>query len=157
MAVLPLTQGKDNEILRTVSKPVKKIDKKLRKLISDMNETMFDANGVGLAAPQVGINIRLALVRLNPDSKHETVIAIINPEILNPSKKMVDMEEGCLSLPGQWGSTPRHESLTVTFQDIKGETQSLFLKGFNARIIQHEVGHLNGELYIDHAHEVHEG
>ena len=156
MAILAVEKGPQNKILRADSAPVKKIDKKLKKLISDMNETMNHLNGVGIAAPQVGVNLRLALAILNVETKSQITILLINPEIRNLSKEMVEMEEGCLSLPGQWGHTPRHESLTVTFENIKGEKQTLHLEGFNARVIQHEVGHLNGELFIDHAREVHE-
>lgn len=152
--ILEVEKGPKNKILRTESIPVKKIDKKLKKLIKDMEDTMFDLNGVGIAAPQVGINLRLALARLNVDTKNELIITLINPVISNQSKEMVDMEEGCLSLPGKWGSTPRHVSLTVTFETIKGDKQTLFLEDFNARIIQHEVDHLNAGLFIDHAHEV---
>jgi peptide deformylase len=156
MAILPVEKGPKNKILRQESNPVMKVDKKLKKLVKDMLDTMMDLNGVGIAAPQVGVNLRLALARLNVDSKHEMVIAMINPEILNPSDDMVDMEEGCLSLPGKWGPTPRHENLTVTFENLKGDSQTLFLEGFNARIIQHEVDHLDAGLFIDRAHEVKE-
>ena len=160
MSILPVEKGEKNKILRTVSSPVKRQKpwgpKQLKKLIQDMEDTMFDLNGVGIAAPQVGINLRLALARLNVDTNNELIITLINPEILNPSDEMVDMDEGCLSLPGRWGSTPRHQSLTVVFENLKGEKQTLFLEGFNARIIQHEVGHLNAGLFIDVAHEVHE-
>jgi peptide deformylase len=152
--ILEVEKGPKNKILRTESKPVTKVDKKLKKLIKDMEDTMFELNGVGIAAPQVGINLRLALARLNVDTKNELIIPLINPVISNKSKEMVDMEEGCLSLPKKWGSTPRHVSLTVTFETLKGDKQTLFLEDFNARIIQHEVDHLNAGLFIDRAHEV---
>src|SRR3989338_4516946 len=154
MSLLPIEKGPQNKILRTESKPVIKIDKTLKKLIKDMEDTMFSLNGVGIAAPQVGVNVRLALARLNVDTKNELIVVLINPVIFNESSKMVDMEEGCLSLPGKWGPTPRHESLTVIFETIKGDKQTLLLEGFNARIIQHEVDHLNAHLFIDRAHEV---
>jgi len=154
VSILPVQKGPKNKILRTESKPVKRVDKKLKKLIKDMEDTMFDLNGVGIAAPQVGVNLRLALARLNVDTKNEIIVALINPVISNESKEMVDMEEGCLSLPGKWGSTPRYESLTVTFENLKGDKHTLFLEGFNARVIQHEVDHLNAGLFIDRAHEV---
>lgn len=151
MAILPVTKGAENPILRALSAPVRRFDKKLKKLIQDMEDTMFDLNGVGIAAPQVGVNLKLALARLNVDTKHETILIIANPEIITTSEDMTDMEEGCLSLPKQWGNVGRHASLTVTFQNIKGERLTLHLEGFNARVIQHEVDHLNGKLFIDRA------
>jgi peptide deformylase len=156
MAILPVEKGPQNTILRTQSKPVKKVDKKLKKLIQDMEDTMFDLNGVGIAAPQVGINLTLALARLNVDTKNESILVLMNPEISNQSVEMVDMEEGCLSLPKRWGNTPRHASLSVSYDTLKGQRQTLMLEGFNARIIQHEVDHLNAGLFIDRATEVHE-
>lgn len=154
MTLLPVEKGPKNTILRTESKPVGKVDKALKKLIKDMEDTMFDLNGVGIAAPQVGINLRLALARLNVDTKNELIIALINPEISNLSHEKADMDEGCLSLPNTWGPTPRHESLTVTFDTPRGGKQTLHLEGFNARVIQHEVDHLNAMLFIDRAHSV---
>jgi peptide deformylase len=152
MAILPVEKGPKNKVLRTQSQPVQKVTKKIKKLIQDMEDTMFDLNGVGIAAPQVGVNLQLALARLNVDTDHETILVLINPKILNPSDDMVDMEEGCLSLPGKWGGVKRHASLTVAFQNEKGQKQTLVLHEFNARIIQHEVDHLNGGLFIDRAH-----
>ncbi len=157
MSLLPIEKGPKNVILRAQSEPVGKPDKKLKKLIKDMGNTMFDLNGVGIAAPQVGVNLRLALARLNVDTPHEIIVILINPEISNHSKEMTEVDEGCLSLPRQWGPTPRHKSLTVTFQGLHGEKQTLHLEGFNARVIQHEVDHLNGMLFIDRAYEVRKG
>lgn len=156
MAKLPVTKGADNSVLRTVSAPVKKIDKKLKKLVQDMVDTMMDLNGVGIAAPQVGVNLQLAVARLNVDTKQEALLVIINPEITDFEEFTLDMEEGCLSLPGKWGSVPRYSSLTVTFQTLKGDQQTLHLEAFNARVIQHEVDHLNGKLFIDHCKKVKE-
>lgn len=156
MAILPVEKGPKNTILRTVSKPIKKTDKALKKLIADMEDTMFDLNGVGIAAPQVGENIQLALARLNVDTKNEIILTLINPQISNASEEMLEMEEGCLSLPGIWGKTKRHSSLTVTFENERGEKQTLHLQGFNARIIQHEVDHLKGMLFIDRAEGIYE-
>lgn len=155
MSILPVEKGPQNKILRTMSEPVKKVDKALKKLIKDMEETMFDLNGVGIAAPQVGVNLRLSLARLNVETKNELIVVLINPEIKSPSDETALMDEGCLSLPRRWGSTPRHTSLTVTFRNARWEEQTLHLEGFNARIIQHEVDHLNGGLFIDRATEVH--
>lgn len=152
----PVEAGSDNKILRTVSKRVVKITPEIRKFAQEMTKTMFKENGVGIAAPQCGRNIRMAIVRLNPGEKNEIVFPIINPEIMDASEEMEDGEEGCLSLRGVWGKVMRHARLIVRFQNIKGQEQSLLLEHFNAKIIQHEVDHLNAMLFIDRAHEIEE-
>ena len=146
---LPITSGADNTILRTISSPIKAMDKKLQKLITDMHVTMDAEDGIGIAAPQVGVNLRLALAKLNPGTKNELVIVMINPEILTHAKSQESNEEGCLSLRGKWGSVPRYQSLTVQFFNKKMEKITLALKGLNARIIQHEIDHLDAKLFID--------
>ncbi|MBT5016844.1 peptide deformylase [Candidatus Peregrinibacteria bacterium] len=156
MAILDIPKKEDNPILREVAKPVKKVDKKLRKLIKDMEETMYNINGVGLAAPQIGLSIQLAVARLNPETKNELILVLINPKITYQSEEMTKMEEGCLSVPGTWGDTLRHKQIIFTYQDLKGQEITLSLEGFNARIIQHEIDHLNGKLYLDHCEKVHE-
>lgn len=153
---IPVESGKDNTILRTVSKPVAKVTPEIRKFAQEMTKTMFVENGVGIAAPQCGKNLRMCIVRLNPGEKNEIVFPMINPEIVDASEEMEDGEEGCLSLRGVWGKVERHARLLVKFKNIKGQDQSLLLEHFNARIIQHEVDHLNGMLFIDRAHEIEE-
>lgn len=149
MARLPITSGSDNEILRTVCKPIKRVDKMLEKLIRDMRETMDEEDGIGIAANQVGVNLRLALAKLNPGSDHETVIVMINPEILTHAREKEENEEGCLSLRKKWGAVARYQSLTVQFYNKKMEKVTLSLTGLNARIIQHEIDHLDAKLFID--------
>lgn len=153
---IPVEAGSDNKTLRTVSKRVVKVTPEIRKFAQEMTKTMFAENGVGIAAPQCGKNIRMAIVRLNPGEKNEIVFPIINPEIVDASEEMEDGEEGCLSLRGVWGKVKRHARLLVKFQNLKGQEQSLLLEHFNARIIQHEVDHLNAMLFIDRAHEIEE-
>lgn len=153
---IPVEAGSDNKILRTVSKRVAKVTPEIRKFAQEMTKTMFKENGVGIAAPQCGKNIRMAIVRLNPGEKNEIVFPIINPEIMDASEEMEDGEEGCLSLRGVWGKVMRHAHLLVHFINIKGQEQSLLLEHFNARIIQHEVDHLDSTLFIDRAHEIEE-
>jgi len=148
---LQLVTGQDNEILRTVSKPVTKIDSKIKKLVKEMEVRMIEWRGVGLAAPQVGLNLRIFTTLLNVGTKNELIVPMINPEIISISDKIKTVEEGCLSLPGLWGKIKRSKELTVRFQNLKGDTQTLNLEGFNAQIIQHEMGHLDAELYIDKA------
>lgn len=147
---LEIVKGKDNVILRTVSKPLKEINKKTAKLLKEMNKAMKEAKGVGIAASQVGVNDRIFLALI--DSKN--VIAMINPEIIDHNNKMEVNEEGCLSLPGEWGPVPRYTELTVSYLDEKGEKRTLKLKGFNARVIQHEMDHLNATLFIDRVEKI---
>jgi peptide deformylase len=149
MALLQIEKGSENKILRADCEKVKKIDKKLFKFLDDMRATMYAAQGVGLAAPQVGVNIRAVICRFNYDTDHETVVEMINPEILSKTDELLVMEEGCLSIPGKYDEVARHGSLTVKFTDRKGREQVLKLKGFNARIVQHEVDHIHGTLYVD--------
>ena len=150
MALLQMERGKENKILRTVSKPIKKIDRKLLKFIEDMKVTMAYEKGVGLAAPQVGVNERVVVCIFNYDTPHEVIIPMINPEITKRSSEMALNEEGCLSLPGRYDAIARHEALTVKYLDVKGRENVLKLNGLNARIVQHEVDHIDGKLYIDH-------
>ena len=147
--ILNIETGTDNPILRKKSTPVDKITKKTIKLIKDMYETMIAANGVGIAAPQVGINERIFLMTL--DSKK--VLPMINPEILEMSGAKELGEEGCLSLPNQWGKVERSKEVLVRFMDTKGATITMKFKDFEAREIQHELDHINGILFIDHLEE----
>lgn len=149
MAVLPITKGVDNEILRTISKPVKTIDKKIKKLIEDMIDTMEDADGLGIAAPQVGVNLRIYIARLNFRTSHEMIVPMINAEFLSLSEDMDDNEEGCLSIPKRFGVVRRSTEATIRYMDIKGKWVTLQLKDLNARIMQHEMDHLNATLIAD--------
>ena len=155
MAILPIEKGADNKILRTVSTkvPRTKIDKKMSKFLDDMKETMFKAEGIGLAAPQVSQNVRVVVCRFNNNSDHETIVDMINPEIIWKSDEKKVHEEGCLSLPGKWDDVARHTELTVKYLDRKGRECVLKLKGLNARIVQHEVDHIDAKLYIDRVGE----
>ncbi|MBD3328118.1 peptide deformylase [Candidatus Peregrinibacteria bacterium] len=150
MAVIPIVQGKDNEILRVKSKEIKKINKKeFKKLFEEMRETMFKANGIGLAAPQIGLNIRVCVCLFNSGTPNEIIVDMINPKIIRFSDEKQIEEEGCLSLPNKFGKVERHESITVKFQDLKGNDQVLTLKGLDSTIVQHEIDHLDGILFID--------
>ncbi len=145
--IIPIEKGAENKILRTQSKPIKARGKKFIKFLRDMEETMYDANGVGIAAPQVGVNDHVALALID----NKTVIPLINAEIIEASEAMVLGEEGCLSLPGLWGKVKRHKEVTVKMENLKGEEVILKFTGFNARVMQHEIDHLNAKLYIDRA------
>lgn len=143
-------------MLRTVSKPVGVVTPELKRFALDMAKTMEVEKGVGLAAPQVGRNIRLIIVKLNPGEKNEIVFPMVNPEIVDQSEAIESGEEGCLSLPGVWGKVKRATRVTVRYKNLKNQGQTLLLEHFNARIIQHEIDHLNGTLFVDKAFEIEE-
>ena len=144
-----MSKGTDNKILRMLSKPVKKIDRAIKNLVEDMIDTMRDAEGLGIAAPQVGVNLRIYIARLNYGTKNELIVPMINSHLSDKSHEMAVGEEGCLSIPGRFGTVERHESLTVEYTDIKGKKHTLNLTGLNARIMQHETDHLDGTLIAD--------
>lgn len=153
MSKLSIEIGADNEILRAKSSPIKRIDKSIKKLAKDMMETMVKSNGMGLAAPQVGVNKRLNIVLFNYDTDHEMMIPLVNPEIQSFSKEKNSSEEGCLSLPGIYKPVERSNHVRLKFQDLKGNTQILELDDMNARVVQHETDHLDGILFIDRVEE----
>lgn len=148
---IDVVKGIDNKILRTVSKPVAVINADIRKFAQEMIKTMQFEKGVGIAAPQVGRNIRLIICKFNPGGANEVIIPMVNPEILELSDDTLTMEEGCLSLPGLWGKVKRAKYAIVTFKNLKNQSQTLELSGYNAKIIQHEVDHINAILFADTA------
>jgi peptide deformylase len=152
-------------ILRRKAKPVTKFDKELQTLIDDMIETMRDAPGVGLAAPQINIPQQLAVVEYaegeddeeteeDAPPKPKKLYVLINPEIVKVSEEKVMGIEGCLSIPGLVGEVERHESIQVKALNRHGNPVKLKVSGWMARIFQHEIDHLNGVLYTDHATQV---
>lgn len=146
-----------DEVLRTRARPVTKFDDDLQTLIDDMIATMRAANGVGLAAPQIGRSIQLAVIETLPKADEEgndipgsrELFVIANPRIVWESREVVDGVEGCLSIPGYVGEVERAYAVRVRAQDRRGKPLKLRLKGWTARIFQHEIDHLNGVLYID--------
>lgn len=156
MSILPIVTIPDKG-LRQKNRPVTHFDAELQQLIDDMIETMREANGVGLAAPQVGRPLQLAVIETLPDMDDEgneiegtrDLYVVINPEIFWTSRDMTSGIEGCLSIPGYVGEVDRHESIRVRGQDRHGRKFRMRLYDWTARIFQHEVDHLNGELYID--------
>jgi len=139
----------DDPILRKISKKVDTFNDKLVTLIEDMIETMHIAEGVGLAAPQIGILKRVIVIDLYDD---EGPMALINPEIVEMKGEQIG-EEGCLSLPGRRGTVKRPESVKVKFQDEKGNTYMIEGEELLSRVLCHEIDHLNGILYIDKQEE----
>lgn len=149
MPKLEIIKGADNPILRAMSEPVKKIDGALRKFAKDMHKAMIGANGLGIAAPQVGKNIRIFITILNYKEANEITVFMVNPEILSHGSATEIAEEGCLSLPGQYGDVERWHEVVVKFSDLNGDSQTLKLEGLNARVVQHENDHLDGVLFVD--------
>jgi peptide deformylase len=148
----------DNPILRQKARPVTVIDDELQTLIDNMIETMREANGVGLAGPQVNESRRITVVETLPEKDDEgneiegsrELFVLINPKIVAESRKKSKGIEGCLSIPGWVGEVSRSESIRVRAVDRRGKKIRLRLKGWTARIVQHEIDHLDGILYIDH-------
>jgi peptide deformylase len=139
----------DNELLRQVSEPVKEVNDEIRTLISEMFETMDAAEGVGLAAPQVGKLLRLFVLQADDGIRR----AFINPQIIATSAETCEYEEGCLSIPKAYETIVRPAKVTVQALNENGKPFTLEADGFLARIIQHEYDHLDGFLYIDRGDE----
>ena len=144
MAVLPIRIAPD-PVLRQKSKRVKAIDGSIKKLISDMIETMHSASGAGLAAPQVGVPLRVIVIGM----PEEEDIVLINPQIVR-RKGERSVTEGCLSVPGYFGEIKRAESVTVKGRDPKGKEIRIKASELLAQALEHEIDHINGVLYIDH-------
>ena len=132
-----------NPVLKEICKPVDRVDSKLRKLLDDMADTLYDANGVGLAAPQVGIPIRVVVIDVGDGQ-----IEMVNPVIRYKEGEQLGAE-GCLSVPGIFGDVKRAEVVKVEFTDRKNKRKVLTGSGLLARCIQHELDHLEGRLFID--------
>lgn len=156
--------------LKTVSKPVEAFDDELKTLVADMFETMYDAPGIGLAAIQVGVPLRVLVIDLQPDDPdaepevctahgdhhhtHQPTIkepqVFINPEILNPSEEHAVYQEGCLSVPEIYAEVERPATIRARWQDIDGNVHEEDMEGLMATCLQHEMDHLEGILFIDH-------
>ncbi len=146
-----------SEVLRRKAEPISKFDKDLHELIDDMVETMRVAPGVGLAAPQVGISERVAVVEFGHEDDEDIprqLYVLVNPEIVKMSDETVRGIEGCLSVPGLVGSVDRAKVVTVRAQDQHGKKLKIRAVGWLARIFQHEIDHLDGVLYTDRAVEI---
>jgi peptide deformylase len=135
-----------DERLRKVAKTVETFDDKLQTLIDDMFETMYDARGVGLAAPQIGVSMRLSVIDIVGDKSEQLVI--INPEIISSSGEK-EFDEGCLSVPGAYDKVIRAEKVTVKALDRFGKPFEMSAEGLLAECFQHEIDHLNGKLFVD--------
>ena len=132
--------------LRQMSVPVSDFDDALQTLIEDMFETMYHTRGVGLAAAQIGVNVRLSVIDVSGDKSQQLVI--INPEITKSAGE-VDFQEGCLSVPGVYDTVKRAETITVKALDRHGKSFEMAASGLLSECIQHEIDHMNGKLFID--------
>jgi len=140
-----IVREKGDPVLLEKAKPIKRFDEALVRLVEDMFETMQHYNGVGLAAPQIGISKQLIVVSTGEDGHS---MALINPEITEVLGTCIDIE-GCLSVPGVYGEVERSEKLTVRFQDVEGQEQQISADCLLARALQHEIDHLKGVLFLE--------
>jgi peptide deformylase len=148
MAILDILEVPDRR-LTTPCAPVEQIDDNLLRLFDDMVDTMYAAPGIGLAAPQVGILKRVFVADLGRDGEHAPIY-VINPEIVWRSDSTNVAEEGCLSLPKQFGEVTRFDQVRVRHLDRTGAVHEIAAEGLLARCLQHEIDHLNGVLFVDH-------
>jgi len=128
-----------------------------QRLVPDMIDTMIAEHGIGLAAPQIGTNIQLAIISKDADPSLKDHLAIINPKIYSASRDSVEDTEGCLSIPGVEGVVPRHKKIKVRFIGIDGLETKIKATGLFARVLQHEIDHLNGILFIERATKITQG
>ncbi len=137
-------------ILKKTSQPVERVDDELRGLVDDMLATMYDAPGIGLAAVQVGIPRRLLVIDIAKDEQPKSPMAFINPEITWNSDELSEYEEGCLSIPDVFDDIERPAEVRVSYLDRDGKQHEELYDGLMATVLQHEIDHLNGILFIDY-------
>ncbi|WP_371370923.1 peptide deformylase [Sporomusa aerivorans] len=150
MPVMEIKKAGD-KVLKEVAAPVEKIDRKIKQLLDDMAETMYAADGVGLASPQVGISVRIVVIDVG-----EGLIELINPEFIS-REGCESGSEGCLSVPGMYGEVERYSKVTVEALNRAGKKFRITGTGLLARALQHEIDHLNGILFIELAKTIHKG
>lgn len=136
-----------DERLRTIAKPVENVDGDIKQLVEDMLETMYDANGIGLAATQVDVHLQVIVMDLSEE--RNAPLVLINPTIVNKDGEQV-YDEGCLSVPEYYAPVKRAESITLTALDEQGEIVELHAEGLLAVCIQHEMDHLAGKVFVDY-------
>ena len=139
-----------NQILRQVSKPVGKVGEEERKLMDDMLDTMYHANGIGLAAIQIGVPKRIIVMDLSKREEEKKPMYFVNPVIKNKNQNFSRYEEGCLSVPNQFAEIERPKTCEVEYLDYDGEKKIIKAEGLLATCIQHEMDHLQGILFIDY-------
>ena len=144
MAILEIKKAGD-PVLKQIAAPIDRLTKRHRQLLDDMAETMYSADGVGLAAPQVGKSLRIVVIDVQDE---HGLLELVNPFITTREGTVVD-SEGCLSVPQVYGDVERAERVTVEYTDRRSRRRSLTAEGLLARCIQHECDHLDGRLFID--------
>jgi len=147
MAVLPILTYPDPR-LHTVAKPVQAVDARIRALVADLLETMYDANGIGLAATQVDVHERLVVIDVS--EQRNQPIVLINPEITWASEEMQVGDEGCLSVPGIYDGVERSRAVKVRALDAEGQSREIGAEGVLAVCIQHEMDHLLGKVFVEY-------
>ncbi len=135
--------------LRLRSKPVREINDEIKTLARDMAETMYSSNGIGLAAIQVGVPLRLIVVDVSAGEEPDSLMTLINPVIVENSGK-ITTEEGCLSVPGVYGEVERFDKVVVEFMDLEGKHHAIEAEGLLAVAFQHEIDHTLGKLFVDY-------
>lgn len=150
MSILPITVCGD-KILRKKAARVPKVNKQIHSLIDDMFETMHNANGIGLAANQIGANKQIIVIDISKVEDYEDTkpLAMINPKIINRSEETIVYEEGCLSIPNQRADVIRPKKITIEFQDAESNVHTIEADDLLARVMQHEYDHLQGILFTD--------
>ena len=138
-----------DRVLRQPAKRVAKVDQSIRQIAQEMLQTMYSADGIGLAAPQVGIHKQIIVIDCEPDNPENKPLVLINPTIKHFGSQLCDAQEGCLSIPGVYLDVTRSEEIEVTYKDENGRPQTLKANGLLARAIQHEMDHLNGVMFVD--------
>ena len=152
MAIRKILKFPDQD-LRIKAKPVESFDDELKTLTDDMFETMHSVNGIGLAATQIGVAKQVAVIDISPE-KNEPLV-IVNPAIqILDSSKTEDYDEGCLSVPGFFEKISRPSDIKLTYQDLNGKKQEIKPEGLLTKVVQHELDHLNGRLFVDHISEL---
>jgi peptide deformylase len=149
MPVLPIIIAPDPR-LKQIAAPVKRVDAEIRQLMDDMLETMYQAPGIGLAAPQVGVLQRVIVVDVSAKDAERAPVRMANPELIEVSDEDANYEEGCLSLPEHYAEVVRSARIRVRYLDHENEIRELDAEGLLATCIQHEMDHLEGILFVDH-------
>lgn len=138
-----------DRVLRQPAKRIARIDQETRHLVREMLQTMYSADGIGLAAPQVGVHKQLIVIDCEPDNAANQPLVLINPTIKRLGRDITVYQEGCLSIPGVYLDVNRPEVVEVAYKDEQGRPQKLTATGLLSRAIQHEIDHLNGVLFVD--------
>ena len=149
MAILPVIIAPDPR-LKVRCRAVERVDAKVRRLMDDLLDSMRASNGIGLAAPQVGVTRRVIAVDVHGEDEESNPLVLADPEILSASDKTIANEEGCLSLPEQYAEVRRRAAIRVRYLDRDGAVREVAAEGLLATCIQHEMDHLDGVLFVDH-------